>query len=66
MNIKIGEYRIKTDEREFTVMKTWINDVKDSKDYGKECYKNVAHCTNFKSALSFIPEHFLRTNDYVL
>ena len=69
MNIKIGDYQITSDERQFIVNAKRV--VKESKltkgeNIGKEYYQPIAYCTSFDSALKFIPQQVLRSNDGML
>ena len=58
MKVKIGDYFIETDERQYKV-KTYIGTDKD----GNDTYKTLAYCTSIHSALKFIPQSVLRSND---
>lgn len=58
MKIKLGDYFIETDERQFKVRK-YIG--KDKK--GNDLYKSIAYCTEFTTALKFIPQQAIRENE---
>jgi hypothetical protein len=58
MKIKIGDYFIETDERQYKVKK-YIGKDKDDKDL----YKTLAYCTTLSGALKFIPEQVIRENE---
>ena len=63
MNIKIGDYQIASDERQFVVKEAKKVTDKESENYGKDYMQNVAYCTSFDSALRFIPQQVLRSNN---
>ena len=63
MDIKIGDYQIVADERQFVVKVSKKVTDKESDNYGKDYIQNVAYCTSFDSALRFIPQQVLRSND---
>lgn len=63
MNIKIGDYQIVSDERQFVVKAAKKVTDKESENYGKDYMQNVAYCTSFDSALRFIPQQVLKSND---
>ena len=58
MKIKLGDYFIETDERQFKVKK-YIGKDKDNKDL----YKTYAYCTTLTGALKFIPQQVIRDNE---
>ena len=58
MKIKLGDYFIETDERQFKVRK-YIG--KDKK--GNDLYKSIAYCTEFTTAIKFIPQQAIRENE---
>lgn len=58
MKLKIGDYYIETDERQFKV-KSYLGVDKD----GADKYKTIAYCTSLNSALKFIPQQAIREND---
>ena len=58
MKIKLGDYSIETDERQFKVKK-YIGKDKDDKDL----YKTLAYCTTLTGALKFIPQQVIRDNE---
>lgn len=69
MNIKIGDYLITSDERQFIVKaKRVVEESKLTKaeNIGKEYYQAIAYCTNFNSALKFIPQQVLRSEHDIL
>lgn len=57
MKLKIGDYYIETDERQFKV-KSYLGVNKD----GEDKYKTIAYCTSLNSALKFIPQQAIRDN----
>lgn len=57
MKLKIGDYYIETDERQFKV-KSYMGIDKD----GADKYKTIAYCTSLNSALKFIPQQAIRDN----
>lgn len=59
MKIKLGDYFIETDERQFKVKKYLGKD----KDGEKDLYKTYAYCTTLSTALKFIPQQVIRDND---
>lgn len=59
MKIKLGDYFIETDERQFKVKKYLGKD----KDGEKDLYKTYAYCTTLTGALKFIPQQVLRDNE---
>lgn len=58
MKLKLGDYFIETDERQYKVKK-YIG--KDKK--GNDLYKSIAYCTEFTTALKFIPQQAIRENE---
>lgn len=58
MKIKLGDYFIETDERQFKV-KTYQCKDKD----GNDTYKTIAYCTTLSTALKFISQKVIRDND---
>ena len=58
MKIKVGDYFIETDERQFKVRKYQGQD----KD-GNDTYKTLAYCTTLNGVLKFIPQQVLKEND---
>lgn len=58
MKVKIGDYFIESDERQYKV-KTYIGVDKD----GNDTYKTLAYCTSIHSALKFVPQSVLKSND---
>lgn len=58
MKIKLGDYFIETDERQYKVKK-YIGKDKD----GKDLYKSIAYCTQLCETLKFIPQQVVRSND---
>lgn len=63
MDIKIGDYQIVSDERQFVVKVSRKVTDNESENYGKDYMQNVAYCTSFDSALRFIPQQVLRSNN---
>ncbi|GAA0107349.1 hypothetical protein [Clostridium tertium] len=66
MKINIGDYFIETDERQFIVKAKKI--VEESRlakkeNIGKEYWQPIAYCTTFNSALKFVSQQALRSND---
>lgn len=57
MKLKIGDYYIEIDERQFKV-KAYLGIDKD----GADKYKTIAYCTSLNSALKFIPQQAIRDN----
>ena len=69
MKINIGDYLIETDERQFIVKtKKVVEEGRFTKEenIGKEYYQSIAYCTSFNSALRFVPQQVLRSNDEIL
>ena len=69
MKINIGDYLIETDERQFIVKaKKTVEESRFTKEenIGKEYYQPIAYCTSLNSALKFIPQQVLRSNDDIL
>lgn len=58
MKIKVGDYFIETDERQFKVRKYQGQD-KDEND----TYKTLAYCTTLTGTFKFIPQQVLKEND---
>ena len=58
MKLKIGDYYIETDERQFKV-KSYLGVDKD----GADKYKTIAYCTSLNSALKFITQQAIRDNE---
>ncbi|MDU5108872.1 MAG: hypothetical protein E6248_00380 [Clostridium sp.] len=58
MKLKLGDYFIETDERQYKVKKYIGKDKKDN-----DLYKSIAYCTGFTTALKFIPQQSIRDND---
>ena len=58
MKIKLGDYFIETDERQYKVKKYIGKDKKDN-----DLYKSIAYCTEFATALKFIPQQAIRENE---
>lgn len=66
MNIKIGDYLIASDERQFIVKAIKVKEAgAKTKDehIGDEYYQPLGYFTKFNSALRFIPQQVLRSND---
>lgn len=69
MKINIGDYLIETDERQFIVKaKKTVEESRFTKEenIGKEYYQPIAYCTSLNSALKFVPQQVLRSNDDIL
>ena len=60
MKIKLGDYFIETDERQYKVRKYQGQD----KD-GNDTYKSIAYCTTLAGALKFIPQQVIRENNEI-
>ena len=65
MKINIGDYLIETDERQFVVKINKTVTDKESENYGQQYAQNLACCTTLNSALKFIPQQVLRSNDEI-
>lgn len=65
MKINIADYLIETDERQFVVKINKTVTDKESKNYGQPYVQNLAYCTTFNSALKFIPQQVLRSNNKI-
>ena len=65
MKINIADYLIETDERQFIVKINKTVTDKESKNYGQPYVQNLAYCTTLNSALKFIPQQVLRSNDEI-
>lgn len=65
MKINIGDYLIETDERQFVVKINKTVTDKKSENYGQQYVQNLAYCTTLNSALKFIPQQVLRSNDEI-
>ena len=66
MKINVGDYFIETDERQFIVkVKKVVEESRLAKkeNIGKEYWQPIAYCTTFDSALKFVPQQALRSND---
>lgn len=63
MDIKVGDYKIISDERQFIVRITKKVTDKESKNYGETYEQNLAYVTTLEGALKFIPEQTIRSND---
>lgn len=66
MKINIGDYFIETDERQFIVKRKKV--VEESRltkkeNIGNEYWQPIAYCTTLDSALKFVPQQILRSND---
>lgn len=69
MKINIGDYLIETDERQFIVKaKKIVEESRLTKEenIGKEYWQAIAYCTTLDSALKFIPQQVLRSNEDIL
>ncbi len=58
MKVKIGDYFIESDERQYKV-KFYMGVDKE----GNDTYKTLAYCTSIHSALKFVPQSVLKSND---
>ena len=58
MKIKLGDYFIETDERQYKVRTKAGTDKK-----GNDIFKTIAYCTTLTGALKFIPQQVLRDNE---
>lgn len=68
MKINIADYLIETDERQFIVKaKKVVEESRFTKEenIGKEYYQPIAYCTTFNSALKFVPQQALRSNNEI-
>lgn len=68
MKINIGDYLIETDERQFIVKaKKVVEESRFTKEenIGKEYYQPIAYCTTFNSALKFVSQQALRSNNEI-
>lgn len=59
MKLKLGDYFIETDERQYKVRKYLSKD----KEGKKDLYKSIAYCTTLCDSLKFIPQQAIRDND---
>ena len=66
MDIKIGDYQIVSDERQFAVKAKKVKEAgaktKDE-NIGEEYYQTLGYFSEFNSALKFVPQQVLRSND---
>ena len=58
MKLKLGDYFIETDERQYKVKK-YVGKDKE----GNDIYKSIAYCTQLAETLKFIPQQVIRSND---
>lgn len=65
MDIKIGDYQIVSDERQFVVKATKKVTDEKSENYGKDYMQNIAYCTSLDSALKFVPQQVLKSNNEI-
>ncbi|WP_270501746.1 hypothetical protein [Clostridium butyricum] len=65
MDIKIGDYQIVSDERQFVVKATKKVTDEKSENYGKDYMQNIAYCTSLDSALKFVPHQVLKSNNEI-
>lgn len=66
MNLNIGDYLIETDERQYTVkIKKVVEEGINTKEenIGKEYWQSIGYFGTLKSALKFIPQQAIRSND---
>lgn len=69
MKIKLGDYLIESDERQYIVkIKKIVEESRLTKkeNIGNEYWQPIAYCTTFDSALKFVPQQALRSNDDIL
>lgn len=69
MKLKIGDYLIETDERQFIVKTKKVveeNRLAKEENIGKEYWQAVAYCTTLDSALKFAPQQVIRSNNDAL
>ena len=66
MDIKIGDYQIVSDERQFVVKAKKVKEAgaktKDE-NIGEEYYQTLGYFSEFNSALKFVPQQVLRSNN---
>lgn len=65
MDIKIGDYQIVSDERQFVVKATKKVTDEKSENYGKDYMQNIAYCISLDSALKFVPQQVLKSNNEI-
>ena len=68
MQIKIGDYIIVADERQYVVKekrKIEAGALTKEENVGREYYQSIGYFTDFKSALKFIPDKAIRSSDEV-
>jgi hypothetical protein len=66
MEIKVGDYKVRTDSLQFIVEgRTIIQEGRLTKaeNVGKERWQPVAYCTKLEDALKFIPQKVFRDNE---
>lgn len=72
MKIKIGDYKIETDNKQFVVKSKTSNkaiegqEVLDNKNISEDNYKAIAWCTSLESALKHVTNQVLLDNDSVM
>lgn len=69
MKIKLGDYLIESDERQYIVkIKKIVEESRLTKkeNIGNEYWQPIAYCTTFDSALKFVPQQALRSNDDII
>lgn len=69
MKIKLGDYLIESDERQYIVkVKKIVEESRLTKkeNIGNEYWQPIAYCTTFDSALKFVPQQASRSNDDIL
>ena len=68
MQIKIGDYIIISDERQYVIKEKRVVEagaLTKEENVGKEYYQSVGYFTDFKSALKFIPDKAIKSSDEV-
>ena len=72
MKIKIGDYKIDTDNKQFIVKSKTYNkvtkgqEVSEDESISEDNYKSIAWCTSLESALKCITNQVLLDNDSVM
>lgn len=72
MKIKIGDYKIETDNKQFVVKSKTSNkaiegqEVSDNENISEDNYKAIAWCTSLESALKCVTNQTLLDNDSVM
>ena len=66
MHINLGDYLIETDERQYTVKIKKVVEVginTKEENIGKEYWQSIGYFGTLKSALKFIPQQVIKSND---